>query len=165
MKIKNFMAMMIAAASLSVGVVSCGDDDDEEAPAATDVKSLAETVSGTYNGVLSIQMMGMPFSDTVAYNIKKVDDSHINLTIPSISYTSMEIPSVEISNVEVKGTASAATASVAEVEGTVVVEGEEKTYTLSNILVNCADNKAVITYSIKYGKMPMPMSCSFEGTK
>lgn len=165
MKIKNFMAMMIAAASLSVGVVSCGDDDDEEAPATTDVKSLAETVSGTYNGVLSIQMMGMPFSDTVAYNIKKVDDSHINLTIPSISYTSMEIPSVEISNVEIKGTASAASAYVAEVEGNVTVEGEVKNYTLTDILVNCTGNKAAITYSIKYGKMPMPMSCSFEGTK
>lgn len=165
MKIKNFMAMMIAAASLSVGVVSCGDDDDEDAPATTDVKSLAETVSGTYNGVLSIQMMDMPFSDTVAYNIKKVDDSHINLTIPSISYMTMEIPSIEISNIEVKGTASSATASVAKVEGAITVEGEEKSYTLTDILVNCTDNKAVITYSITYGKMPRPMSCSFEGTK
>ena len=56
-------------------------------------------------------------------------------------------------------------ATMAEAKGTITVNGAEKAYTFSNIVIKNSGKKISIVYSLQYGKMPMTMDYSFTGEK
>lgn len=175
MKIKKFLAMMIAAGALSVGFASCGDDDDDDdnddngQTSTITKKSLAESLAGDYTGEYSLTVSTSTSTDTVTYSIKKIDDTHVSLTTPSAGSGAMALPSITINNIPVSTSSVSGTevisASLAEVSGTIVVNDAEKSYKFSDLVIVSTGNKVSIAYSLQYGKMPMAMVCSFKGEK
>lgn len=169
MKIKKFMAMMIAAATLCAGMSSCGDDDDDDDQPANTTQSLAKSLAGDYTGVYSLTVSTSTSTDTVAYSIKMIDDTHVSLTTPSAGSGAMALPSITIDNIPVSSStvsgAEVISASLSEVSGTIVVNGAEKSYKFSDLVIAGTGNKVSIAYSLQYGKMPMAMVCAFTGEK
>lgn len=167
MKIKKFMAMMIAAVALCVSFASCGDDGDDDDNKV--VTPAAQTLAGEYTGVLTLSVMGSESKDTVTYEIKKIDDTHVSITTPAYGSGAMALPSITLDNISVSTTASSGveviSASVSEVSGSIEVNGEEKAYKFSDVVIANTGNKVSVAYSLQYGKMPMAMVFSFTGEK
>ena len=163
MKIKKFMAMMIAAVTLCAGFTSCGDDDDDNTVPA------AESLAGTYTGTLTISVMGSESTDTVSYVITKEDDTHVKMTIPAAGSGAMALPSITVDNIPVTTSTVAGveivSASLESASGTITVNDAEKSYTFSDIVIVGQNKTAAINYSLQYGKMPMAMVCAFTGNK
>ena len=156
MKVKSFLAMMIAAATMTMSVSSCDDDDDDNTPAST--ISVAEAMAGSYNGDYVLTVMGSGDTTQVVMTINKVDDNTIQLVTPSAGSGAMALPSLTC---DLKASASnnVYTATAESVSGSVTVNDVEK----AAVVVSA--NTAAITYSLQYGKMPMAMLVSFKGEK
>ena len=164
MKIRKFMAMMIAAVSVCVGFTSCGDDDDDEI-----VIPAAETIAGNYTGEVTITVMGSDSKSNGTYEIKKIDDTHVSMTTPALGEGAMAMPAITVNSIPVTTStiysAEVISATMAEAKGTITVNGAEKAYTFSNIVIKNSGKKISIVYSLQYGKMPMTMDYSFTGEK
>lgn len=163
MKIKKIMAMMIAAVVVCVGFTSCGNDDDN------DVFPAAKTIEGSYSGEVTFSVMGSDSKDSGTYEIKAVDDTHISMTTSSSGSGAMALPSITVDNIPVSVSNTSGTevvsASIPEVSGTITVNGEEKAYTFSDVVIVNTGKKISIAYSLQYGKMPMAIVTSFTGEK
>ena len=164
MKIRKFMAMMIAAIAVCVGFASCGDDDDDESVIPT-----ADTSAGKYTGEVTITVMGSDSKSNGTYEIKKIDDTHVSMTTPASGEGAMAMPALTVNNIPVTTStvsgAEVVSASMAESKGTITVNDVEKAYTFSNIVIKNSGKKISIVYSLQYGKMPMTMEFSFTGEK
>ena len=164
MKIRKFMAMMIAAIAVCVGFASCGDDDDDEI-----VIPAAQTIAGNYTGEVTITVMGSDSKSNGTYEIKKIDDTHVSMTTPASGEGAMAMPAITVNNIPVTSStvsgAEVVSASLAESKGTITVNDVEKAYTFSNIVIKNSGKKISIVYSLQYGKMPMTMEFSFTGEK
>lgn len=162
MKIRKIMAMMIAAVAVCVGFVSCGDDDEETI-------AVAQTLAGSYSGELSTTVMGSESKDNATYEIKKIDDTHVSMTTPAAGSGMMALPSITLDNIPVttsnKNGSEVVSASIDKVSGSITVNGAEKSYTFSDVVIVNSGNKVSIAYSLQYGKMPVAMICSFVGNK
>lgn len=156
------MAMMIAAVVVCVGFESCGDDDDETI-------AVAQTLAGSYSGELSTTVMGSESKDNATYEIKKIDDTHVSMTTPAAGSGMMALPSITLDNIPVttsnKNGSEVVSASIDKVSGSITVNGAEKSYTFSDVVIVNSGNKVSIAYSLQYGKMPVAMICSFVGNK
>lgn len=162
MKLKSLFTMTAVAAALFLGLTSCNNDKNELTPAA-------EALAGTYNGTLSITVMGSESTDEVNYIIKEIDDTHVSMTIPAAGSGSMSLPSLTVEDIPVTTTkvsnVQTTTGTLASASGTITVSGEEKAYTFTDITIVGLSDKITIKYSLQYGKMPMAMTCSFTGNK
>ena len=162
MKIKKIMAMMIAAVAVCVGFASCGDDDEETV-------AVAQTLAGIYTGELSTTVMGSESKDKATYEIKMIDDTHVSITTPAAGSGAMALPSITVNNIPVTTSvvngSEVVSASIDKVSGTVTVNGAEKAYTFSDVVIVNSGSKVSITYSLQYGKMPVAMVSSFTGNK
>ncbi|MBR5763860.1 MAG: hypothetical protein IKX93_04480 [Bacteroidaceae bacterium] len=168
MRLKSFITMMFASVALLVGTTSCGDDDDDK------VVSAAEAMAGEYNGELGISVMGTEVKSEGIFKVTKADGTHIDLTLPAAGEGAMALPSLDVKNIQTTAETEitvgdqkvkAYTATLDSYSGTITVNGEEKAYTITNLSVAVTGNACVITYTLKYGKMPMAMSATFQGTK
>ena len=170
MKIKKFMAMMIAAVALCVSFASCGDDDDEDDNKKEEKKvvSAAESLAGDYTGVMTMTVMDTS-EDTLTYEIKKIDDTHVSLTIPAYGSGAMALPAITLNDIPVSVSSvegvDIISASVSEISGSIVVNEQEKAYKFSDVVIKGTGKKVSIAYSLQYGKMPMAMVVSFTGDK
>ena len=164
MKAKKFLAMMIAAATMTMSVSSCDDDDDDDNNTPASTVSVADAMAGSYNGDYVLTVMGSGDTTQVMMTINKVDDNTIQLVTPSAGSGAMALPSLTC---DLKASASnnVYTATAESVSGSVTVNDVEKAYTFSNVAVVVSSNTAAITYSLQYGKMPMAMLVSFKGEK
>lgn len=165
MKIKNFLAMMVAAAAMTMSVSSCDDDDDDDdnnSPVST--VSVADAMAGSYNGDYVLTVMGSGDTTQVVMAINKVDDNTIQLVTPSAGSGAMALPALTC---DLKATAASGvySASAETVSGSVMVNDVEKAYSFNNVAVVVSGNTAAVTYSLQYGKMPMAMNVSFKGEK
>ena len=163
MKMMKFMAMMVAAVTLSMGATSCDNDDDDVKPVPA-----AEAAAGTYTGDLSITVMGEESSYANAvYEIKAIDENTISLTTPAVGEGMMALPAITLEGLTVSQTAQngveAIVASKDEITGTI----GEKSYTITGLTIAIVPTMktAGITYSLKYGKMPMAMVANYKGVK
>lgn len=163
MKIRKFMAMMIAAVTLCAGFTSCGDDDEEE------IVPAAQSLAGKYTGVVTTTVMGSESKDTVEYQITKTDDSHVSFTTPAAGSGAMALPSITVNNIPVSTSTASGTevvsATIDKTSGTLTVNGAEKSYTFNDIVIVGSGKKISIAYSLQYGKMPVAMVTSFTGEK
>ena len=162
MEIRKMMTMMVAAVAIVLGVSSCSSSDDEPEVA------VATQVVGSYSGNEIIKVMGEESSNTTTtYVFAKATDTTIDMTIPeSGEMGAMMIPSLPVKNIPLVKNGNTITGNMASYSGTVTnASGAEKAYTISNIAVVFGENKAVVTFSLKYGSMPMAMETTFTGTK
>lgn len=171
MKIKKFMAMMIAAVALCVSFASCGDDDDDDDNKKDEKKvvSAAESLAGDYTGVMTMTVMDTS-DDTLTYEIKKIDDTHVSVTTPAYYVSAaMALPAITLNDIPVSVSSvdgvDIISASVSEISGSIVVNEQEKAYKFSDVVIKGTGKKVSIAYSLKYGKMPMAMVVSFTGDK
>ena len=154
--------MLVAAATVVMGFTSCGSDDDEpQVPVATQV-------AGSYTGNEIVIVMGDESSnDTKTYQFTKVSDTSIDMTVPEMGMGGMmTIPAFPVKNIPLTQNGNTITGKVASYSGTVKnAKGEDKAYTVSNVALMFSDKNVVVTYSLKYGNMPMAMETTFTGIR
>ena len=159
MKIKSLTIALIASLATVLGTSSCSSDDEPEAP-------VAAQVAGSYTGNEVIMVDNEESSnETKTYEITKVSDTSVDMTVPEWGMGMMTIPSFIVKNIPLAKSGNTITGKVASYSGTVKnAKGEEKAYVVSNVALIFNDKTVVATYSLKYGNMPFIMTTSFTGT-
>ncbi len=156
------MTMMVAAVAIVVGFSSCSSDDDE------DEMAVAEQVAGSYTGQEIISVMGEVSSDVVTnYEFTKASDTTIDMLIPASGESGMMmIPALPVKGLTLTKNGNTITGRAASYAGTVTnASGAEKAYTITNVAVVFHDKNVAVTFSLKYGSMPMLMETTFTGIK
>ncbi len=139
-----------------LGLSSCSSDDDEPSTPA------ARSIEGSYTGDMSCSVMGSEdIFDNMTFTVTAVDDSKVNLTIPSFGNPPMQLPQIIVKNLEVTGTEDNYTIPETVTEGT-LDNGKAYKITLTGAY---AGDKLTINFNLNYGAMPMPMICSFSAPK
>ena len=159
MKIKSLTIALIASLATVLGTSSCSSDDEPEAP-------VAAQVAGSYSGNEVIMVDNEESSnETKTYEITKVSDTSVDMTVPEWGMGMMTIPSFIVKNIPLAKSGNTITGKVASYSGTVKnAKGEEKAYVVSNVALIFGDKTVAGTYSLKYGNMPFIMTTSFTGT-
>ena len=159
MKIKSLTIALIASLATVLGTSSCSSDDEPEAPVATQV-------AGSYTGNEVIMVDNEESSnETKTYEITKVSDTSVDMTVPEWGMGMMTIPSFVVKNIPLAESGNTITGKLASYSGTVKnAKGEEKAYVVSNVALIFGDKTVAGTYSLKYGNMPFIMTTSFTGT-
>ena len=159
MKIKSLTIALIASLATVLGTSSCSSDDEPEAP-------VAAQVAGSYSGNEVIMVDNEESSnETKTYEITKVSDTSVDMTVPEWGMGMMTIPSFVVKNIPLAKSGNTITGKLASYSGTVKnAKGEEKAYVVSNVALIFDDKTVVATYSLKYGNMPFLMTTSFTGT-
>ena len=162
MKIKSLTIALIASLATVLGTSSCSSDDDDEpeAPVATQV-------AGSYSGNEVIMVDNEESSnETKTYEITKVSDTSVDMTVPEWGMGMMTIPSFVVKNIPLAKCGNTITGKLASYSGTVKnAKGEEKAYVVSNVALIFGDKTVAGTYSLKYGNMPFLMTTTFTGTR
>lgn len=159
MKIKSLTIALIASLATVLGTSSCSSDDEPEAP-------VAAQVAGSYSGNEVIMVDNEESSnETKTYEITKVSDTSVDMTVPEWGMGMMTIPSFVVKNIPLAKSGNTITGKLASYSGTVKnAKGEEKAYVVSNVALIFGDKTVAGTYSLKYGNMPFIMTTSFTGT-
>ena len=160
MKIKSIM-MTMAAIAFMFGMVSCSSDDDEPEVAA------ASQVAGSYTGnEIFVVDAEESSNETKTYEFTKTSDVSVDLNIPEVGMGMMTIPSFSVKGITLSKDGNTIKGRLASYEGTVKgADGSDKAYTITDLSVLFTDGYAVVTYTLKYGKMPFPFTGSFTGSK
>ena len=159
---KRFMTMTLAALAFVVSMSSCSKDDD-----APEV-AVAELVAGTYSGNEIVIVMGEESSnETKIYSFEKVTDTSVNMLIPEMGMGGhMSIPALQVKNIPLKKNGNTIGGELASYAGTVInADGAEKAFTITGLVILIDGNNIAVTYSLKYGNMPMSMETTLIGTK
>lgn len=159
MRIKSLTIALIASLATVLGTSSCSSDDEPEAP-------VAAQVAGSYSGNEVIMVDNEESSnETKTYEITKVSDTSVDMTVPEWGMGMMTIPSFVVKNIPLAKSGNTITGKLASYSGTVKnAKGEEKAYVVSNVALIFGDKTVAGTYSLKYGNMPFIMTTSFTGT-
>lgn len=161
---KKIMTMTLAAMAFVVSMSSCSKDDDDDKK----VEALATLVAGSYSGNEVVMVMGEESSnDTKTYVLAKASDTSVDLTIPEMGMGGhMSIPALPVKSVPLTKSGNTITGKLDSYEGVVTnASGDEKKYTISNLALIFNDKTIAVTFSLKYGNMPMTMDTTFTGTK
>jgi hypothetical protein len=166
MKFKSFMTMTMVAVAFVFSVCACSSDDDEPEVA------LAAQAVGTYTGPEVIMVMGEESSSgTSTYEFSKATDTAVDMLIPSSGEAGMMvIPALPVKNIPLSKVGNSIVGRIDSYAGKVRnAAGDEKAYTISDLAVFFEDvpkGKAVaVTFSLKYGNMPMTMETTFTGDR
>ena len=185
MEIKKFMVMAAAAVALVFGVCSCGDDDDEpnnptqqtenkdkqgdstqqnDSTQQADL-SLAAQVAGAYVGEEKLTVAGSVFDSIQTYVFAKATDMTVDMTIPATE-GSMALPALPVKGIALTSGGAVITGQLESYAGTVTdATGAEKAYTVSKVTAIFQKKTVVVTYTLKYGRMPFDFVGQFTGTK
>ena len=161
MKIKSLMTMTLAAVAFVFSMSSCSSNDDEPEVA------LATQVEGSYTGnEIFVVDNEESSNETKAYVFSKASDTSIDMNIPEVGMGMMTIPSFSVKGITLSKDGNTIKGKVASYEGTVTgSDGTEKAYTVTDLTALFSDKTVVVTYTLKYGKMPFPFTGSFTGTR
>ena len=160
---KKFVMMTMAAMAFVMSLSSCSKDDDDNK-----VEAVATQVAGSYSGNEVVMVMGEESSnDTKIYVFAKASDTSVDLTIPEMGMGGhMSIPALPVKNIALTKSGNTITGKLDSYEGVVTnASGDEKNYTISNLALVFSDKTIAVTFSLKYGNMPMTMDTTFSGTK
>ena len=159
---KKFLTMTLAAMAFAVSMSSCGSDDDEPEVA------VADQVVGSYTGNEVVMVMGEESSnETKIYSFDKVTDISVDMSIPEMGMGGhMSIPALLVKNIPLKKNGNTIVGELASYAGTVTyTDGAEKAFAITGLVIIIDGNNIAVTYSLKYGNMPMSMETTFVGTK
>lgn len=160
MEIKKFLLMMVAAATVVLGVSSCGSDDDEPEVA------VAEQVAGSYTGTEVMIVMGEPDEDTKTFEFTKATEVAVDMMIPEYGEGMMSLAKMPVKNIPLTKSGNTITGKLEKYEGTVTnASGAEKAYTVNDLVVIFSDKTVAVTFKLKYGNMPFDFEGQFTGTK
>ena len=161
MKIKSLMTMTLAAMAFAVSMSSCGSDDDEP------VVAVADQVVGPYTGnEIFVVDNDESSNETKTYEFAKASDVSIDMNIPEVGMGMMTIPAFSVKGIVLSKDGNTIKGRLASYEGTVKgADGSDKAYTVSDLTALFSDKTVVVTYTLKYGKMPFPFTGSFTGTR
>lgn len=159
---KKIMTMTLAAMAFVMSLSSCSKDDDDNK-----VEAVATQVAGSYSGNEVVMVMGEESSnDTKTYVFVKASDTSVDLTIPQVGMGMMAIPALPVKGISLTKSGNTITGKLDSFEGVVTnASGDEKNYTISNLALVFSDKTIAVTFSLKYGNMPMTMDTTFTGTK
>ena len=160
---KKFVMMTMAAMAFVMSLSSCSKDDDDNK-----VEAVATQVAGSYSGNEVVMVMGEESSnDTKTYVFAKASDTSVDLTIPEMGMGGhMSIPALPVKSIALTKSGNTITGKLDSFEGVVTnASGDEKNYTISNLALVFSDKTIAVTFSLKYGNMPMTMDTTFTGTK
>ena len=134
MKIKSLTIALIASLATVLGTSSCSSDDEPEAP-------VAAQVAGSYTGNEVIMVDNEESSnETKTYEITKVSDTSVDMTVPEWGMGMMTIPSFVVKNIPLAKSGNTITGKLASYSGTVKnAKGEEKAYVVSNVALIFGD--------------------------
>ncbi len=159
---KKIMTMTLAAMAFVMSLSSCSKDDDDNK-----VEAVATQVAGSYSGNEVVMVMGEESSNEVkTYVFVKASDTSVDLTIPQVGMGMMTIPALPVKGISLTKSGNTITGKLDSYEGVVTnASGDEKNYTISNLALVFSDKTIAVTFSLKYGNMPMTMDTTFTGTK
>ena len=160
---KKFVMMTMAAMAFVMSLSSCSKDDDDNK-----VEAVATQVAGSYSGNEVVMVMGEESSnDTKIYVFAKASDTSVDLTIPEMGMGGhMSIPALPVKSIALTKSGNTITGKLDSFEGVVTnASGDEKNYTISNLALVFSDKTIAVTFSLKYGNMPMTMDTTFTGIK
>ena len=160
---KKIVMMTMAAMAFVMSMSSCSKDDDDNK-----VEAVATQVAGSYSGNEVVMVMGEESSnDTKIYVFAKASDTSVDLTIPEMGMGGhMSIPALPVKNIALTKSGNTITGKLDSYEGVVTnASGDEKNYTISNLALVFSDKTIAVTFSLKYGNMPMTMDTTFTGIK
>ena len=154
--------MTLAAMAFVMSLSSCSKDDDDNK-----VEAVATQVAGSYSGNEVVMVMGEESSNEVkTYVFVKASDTSVDLTIPQVGMGMMTIPALPVKGISLTKSGNTITGKLDSYEGVVTnASGDEKNYTISNLALVFSDKTIAVTFSLKYGNMPMTMDTTFTGTK
>ena len=161
MKFKSFMTMTMAAMAFVVSMSSCSSDDDEKA------EPVATQVAGSYTGKEIFVVDNEESSnETKTYQFTKASDVTVDLVIPEVGMGMMAIPSITVKGIPLSKDGNTIMGKLALFEGTVKgADGSDKAYTVSDVTALFSDKTVVVTFTLKYGRMPYPFTATFTGNK
>ena len=150
----------MAAMAFVFGMSSCSssDDDAPETP-------LAEQVAGSYSGnEIFVVDNEESSNETKTYKLTKITDASVDLQIPEVGMGMMTIPSFPIKGISLSKDGNTVKGKLASYEGSVKgADGSDKAYTITDLTALFSDKTVVVTFSLKYGNMPMAMDTNFTG--
>lgn len=159
---KKFLTMMMAVMAIVVSMSSCSKDDD------TPEVAVATQVAGSYSGNEVVMVMGEESSNELkTYVLAKSSDTSVDMTIPEMGMGGhMTIPALPVKNIPLTKSGNTITGKVDKYEGTVTnAAGDAKNFSISNLALVISDKTVALTFSLKYGNMPMSMETTFSGVK
>lgn len=162
MKFKSLMTMTLATVAFVFSMSSCSSSDDEPEVA------VAAQVAGSYTGNEIVMVMGEESSnETKIYSFGKTTDTSVDMSIPEMGMGGhMSIPALLVKNIPLKKNGNTIGGELASYAGTVTnADGDEKAFTITGLVILIDGNNIAVTYSLKYGNMPMSMETTFVGTK
>ena len=153
---------LLLALAFVFGMSSCSSSDDDAPEVA-----VADQVAGSYTGnEIFVVDNEESSNETKIYQLTKVTDVSVDITVPEIGMGMMTVPSFPIKGVSLSKDGNTIMGKLASYEGTVKgADGSDKAYTVSNLTALYSDKTIVVTYTLKYGRMPFPFTCTFTGTK
>ena len=153
---------MMAVMAMVVSMSSCSKDDD------TPEVAVATQVAGSYSGNEVVMVMGEESSNELkTYVLAKSSDTYVDMTIPEMGMGGhMTIPALSVKNIPLTKSGNTITGKVDKYEGTVTnAAGDAKNFSISNLALVISDKTVAVTFSLKYGNMPMSMETTFSGVK
>lgn len=161
MKFKSIMMMTMVAMAFVTSVCSCSSDDDEPEVA------MATQVVGSYTGKEIFVVNGEESSnETKTYQITKASDTAIDMVIPEVGMGMMTIPSVAAKGISLSKEGNVIKGKLGSYEGTIRgADGTDKAYTITDLTALFSDKTVVVTFSMKYGRMPFAFEGTFTGTR
>ena len=161
MKIRSLMTMTLAAVAFVLSMSSCSSEDDEPEVA------VATQVAGSYTGnEIFVVDNEESSNETKTYEFAKASEVSVDMIIPEVGIGMMTIPSFSVKGITLSKDGNTIKGKIASYEGTVKgADGSDKAFTVSDLTALFSDKTVVVTYTLKYGKMPFPFTGSFTGTR
>ena len=131
------------------------------------MEAVATQVAGSYSGnEIFVVDAEESSNETKTYTFAKASDVSVDLTIPEVGMGMMTIPSFQVKGIALSKDGNTIKGKLASFEGTVKgADGSDKAYAVTDVTALFNDKTVVVTYSLKYGKMPFPFTASFTGVK
>ena len=105
-------------------------------------------------------------NETKTYGFTKATEVSVDMMIPEVGMGMMTIPSITVKGIALTQEGNTIKGKIAKYEGTVKgADGSDKSYTITDLAALFSDNTVVVTYSMKYGKMPFPFEARFTGIR
>lgn len=156
----RYISTIFAASLLTLSLSACHSDNPNNnhltEPATTQAH---RHLVGSHTGTITASMMDITLDPiTNAQVVIAEQDSTASVTLPALTYASMNmtLPAITVTGVKVTEQNSEYTIAPTTFAGT---DGN-KAYsgTLSG---TCLNSQLTLNYSITYGRMPQPLTCVF----
>ena len=154
--------MTMAAMAFVFGMSSCSSSNDDAPEVA-----VADQMAGSYTGNEVFVVDNEESSnETKTYQFSKVTDVSVDITVPEVGMGMMTVPAFPIKGISLSKDGNTIKGKLTKYENSVKgADGSDKAYTISDLTALYSDKTVVVTYTLKYGKMPFPFTCTFTGTK